>query len=288
MLYFILYLVVPKKTILFEIFRIPVFLFRSVTSERNNMIAEKHRFGNHRRQYVLFFQPLNHKTHKKNVIIYYHGGGWRSGSPELLRSNAQVLVNLGYSVFMPSYRRAPFNRYPEIREDLSFSLQKVVDIMNSKGLQDKKIILGGMSAGGNLVALMLYDRNQLAKYGFTQQMFSGLMLFGAPLDLSTMKDTFVLRDFAGRRDHEMFQQANPITHLQADENIPVLCIHGTSDGLVPYSSALSFKNKLSVINNEILTFVTIEKASHLETASWAIEDNRIRKIMSDWLFQRED
>ena len=123
-LYLLLFWVVPKKTILFEILRIPIFLFRSVIAERNNMIVKKHRFGNHRRQYVLHFQPLNRQTDKKNVIIYYHGGGWRSGSPELLKSNAQFFVNLGYCVFMPSYRRAPFNSYPEIREDLSNSLKK--------------------------------------------------------------------------------------------------------------------------------------------------------------------
>ena len=287
LLCFILFWIIPKKTILHEILRIPIFLVRSITSERNNMIVEKHRFGNHRRQYVLFFQPLNRKTNKKNVIIYYHGGGWRSGSPELLQSNAQFLVDLGYCVFMPSHRRTPFNSYSEIREDLSLILQKVVDIMNIHGLQDKKMILGGMSSGGNLAALMLYDRRQLAKFGFTQQIFSGIMLFGAPLDLATMKDSFVLRNFAGRRDQKTFQQANPIQHLQDDENIPVLCIHGTYDGLVPYSTAVSFKNKLSKINDSILTFITVEKASHLETASWAYEDNYIRKTIVKWLRKRE-
>lgn len=286
-LYAILFWLVPKKTILFEILRIPVFLAHSIIAERNNMIVEKHRFGKHRRQYLLFFQPKNRKTDKKNVIIYYHGGGWRSGSPELLKSNAQVLVNLGYCVFMPSYRRTPFNSYTEIREDLSLSLQKAADIINSNGLRDKKIILGGMSAGGNLVALILYDRSQLAKVGFTQQQFNGLMVFGAPLDLNQMKDSFVLQHFAGRRDQKTFQKANPIHHLQEDENIPVLCIHGTHDGLVPYTNALSFKEKLNKINNKILTFITVEKASHIETATWAYEDNYIRKAIKEWLNQRE-
>jgi acetyl esterase/lipase len=252
------------------------------------MITEKHRFGKHRRQYVLFFQPVNRKTNKKNVIIYYHGGGWRSGSPELLRSNAQVFVNLGYCVFMPSYRRTPFNAYPEIREDLSMSLQKIVDVMKINGLDDKKIILGGMSAGGNLAALMFYDRNQLLDIGLSQELFSGLMLFGAPLDLELMKDTFVLRDFAGKRGQKTFQRANPISYLKGDENIPVMCVHGTHDGLVPYSGALSFKEKLINFNYKNLTFITLKKASHLETAYWSIENNYIRKIIIKWLTQREN
>lgn len=286
-LYLLLFWVIPKKTNLHEILRIPVFLFRSVMAERNNMIVEKHRFGKHRRQYLLFFQPKNRKTVKKNVIIYYHGGGWRSGSPELLQSNAQFFVNLGYCVFMPSHRRTPYHHYAEIREDISSGLEKTIELMKIHGLQDKKIILGGMSAGGNLVALLLYDRAQLARCGYTQQIFGGLMLFGAPLDLATMKDTFVLRDFAGRRNQESFQKANPVRHLQADEHIPVLCIHGTHDGLVPYSSALSFQEKLNKINEKILTFIPLETASHLDTASWAIEDNDIRKVIIDWMKQQE-
>ena len=287
-LYFILFWTIPRKTILFELLRIPIFLFRSITAERKNMIVEKHRFGKHRRQYVLFSQPLNQKTSKKNVIVYYHGGGWRSGSPELLQSNAQFLVNMGYYVFMPSYRRSPFNGFTEIREDISMSLIKTIEIMKNHGLEDKKIILGGMSAGGNLVALKLYDRKELTKIGLSQNIFGGLMLFGAPLDLETMKDSFVLRDFAGSRDSKTFQLANPVRHLQKDENTPVLCVHGTHDGLVPYSSSLSFNNKLSEINKEILTFVTVKKASHLEIATWAIEDNHIRKVMVEWLQQREE
>ena len=286
--YLILLWFVPKKTNLYEILRIPIFLVRSIFAERKNMITEKHKFGKHRRQYVLFFKPLNNHSPKKNVIVYYHGGGWRSGSPELLKSNAQFLINQGYFVFMPSYRRAPFNGYQEIREDLTNSLQKVIEIMEDNHLVDKKIILGGMSAGGNLAALKLYDRKELAKIGFAQERFGGIMFFGAPLDLSTMKDTFVLRDFAGKRTSKTFEKANPINHLQADEKIPVLCVHGTHDGLVPFSSALSFTEKLKSINENILTFIPLNNTSHLKTASWAYADNDIRKIIIDWLKEREN
>ncbi len=285
--YLLLYLLVPKKTNFYELVRIPPFLLRSLLSQRNNMIVEKHRYGKHRRQYFLFCQPKSRDSSKKHVIVYYHGGGWRSGSPELLRSNAQFFVDLGYCVFMPSCRRTPFNGYREIREDLSESLKMIVELMKIYGLQEKKIILGGMSSGGNLVALILYDRSRLSDLGFNQETFGGIMLFGAPLDLNAMKDSFVLRDFAGRRDQSSFQLANPVYHLQADEQIPSLCIHGTHDGLVPFSNAESFAEKLRSINGDILTFIPVENASHMDTASWAIENNEIRQMICNWLDQRE-
>lgn len=287
LLYLLLYLFVPKKTNLYEFLRIPPFLLRSLILERDNMIVEKYRYGTHRRQYFLFCQPKSSETNKKHVIVYFHGGGWRSGSPELLRSNAQVLVDQGYCVFMPSCRRTPFNSYREIREDLNGNLKKIVEVMSSHSLQEKKIILGGMSSGGNLVALMLYDRIGLSALGFSQEMFGGIMLFGAPLDLNAMKDTFVLRDFAGRRDQSSFQFANPVYHLQDDEQIPALCIHGTHDGMVPFSNAQSFAEKLQRKNGDLLTFIPVENASHMDTASWAIENNEVRKMICNWLDQRE-
>ena len=67
--------------------------------------------------------------------------------------------------------------------------------------------------------------------------FAGLFLCGAPLDLTKMRKTPPLYWFAGSRDSERFQAANPISYLKEENLLPTLFLHGTSDGLVEYDWA---------------------------------------------------
>ena len=281
-IYCLLFWLVPKGNLIHEGLRLPIYQYHAQTTPKNNMIVKKHRFGNHRRQYFLHCQPKNGAT-KKQVIIYYHGGGWSLGSPEMFRVNAQFFVNQGYEVFMPSYRRIPFYRYPAIREDLSTTLQQIVKMKQAEGDNDLKIILGGMSAGGNLVALMLYDKIALKKLGLTPNLFSGILLCGAPLDLSQMQKSPVLWSYAGHKDSDTFRQASPIEHLVGDEQTPILCIHGKKDGLVFYPSAANFIAKIKKQNPHLLQSIILPEGTHLDTGSWNFHDNELRRQLIAWL-----
>ncbi len=240
-------------------------------------------FGDHPKQYFILMMPEKEIAIKDKLILYYHGGGWRAGSPELFKANAKVFLEKGYPVIMPSYRRAPKYKYQAIREDLSACLQKVLEILPKFSLAEHKIVLGGMSAGGNLVALLGYDRARLAAIGLSQKMFAGIFLCGAPLDLNGMRDSFPLLDFTGKRKAPMFQQANPINYLQPNEHFPVLFIHGTKDGFVPFDSAYNFIEKFKVNNAALLTEFIINEGSHLDAGSWVYLDQELRKSILSWL-----
>ena len=280
--YLLLYWFVPKGRLIHELLRLPQYQYFAQTRPRDNMDIEKHFFGSHRRQYLLHCTPKNGATQNK-VVIYYHGGGWSLGTPEMFRINAQFFVNQGYEVFMPSYRRIPQYRYPAIRSDLSSALKKIKEIMETRGIGDQKIILGGMSAGGNLVALMCYDRSALATLGYSQDMFAGLLLCGAPLNLNQMSPSPVLWAYAGSQSSPTFQQANPIEHLSSEESIPVLCLHGKKDGLVQYPSAASFIKKIKTIQSNNVEMITIKEGTHLDVGSWNFHDNELRRQLTAWL-----
>ena len=283
LLYGGLLVLIPKATNLHEVLRLPLYQLRMQMVPCNNMIITKHTFGSQRRQYLLHCRPKAGQAVQDKVIVYYHGGGWAFGTPEAFRANAQFYVNLGYEVFLPSYRRIPMYQYPEMREDISLAIQKIKTINESGPLPNRQIILGGMSAGANLVALILHDRATLAKLGIAQNWFAGMFLFGGPLDLSKMQDTLVLRAFAGSRDSDQFKAANPIQYLQAPESIPVLCVHGDQDGFVNYKSALSYYKKRESIQPNFTQLYPLKGGTHLDAGSWNFFDDHLRKKVISWL-----
>lgn len=271
-----------KGTKLHETINLPLYWVQTFKARKNATLSiKKWAYGDHKKQYLLACSPKDKKIKTDKVIVYYHGGGWRTGSPEMFIANAQVFAEKGYTVFMPSYRRAPKFSYPDIREDLNLSLKKIKELKQSLGLENAKIVLGGMSAGGNVSALISFDRKTLNSIGFTQKDFAGIFLCGAPLDLNTMDDTFVLRDYCGERNSRNFKLANPINYIQKKEHLPVIIIHGNKDGFVPFQGVVNFYEKLKAVNPNVRLH-EINKGSHLDAGRWTFNKGIIRKILLNW------
>ncbi len=281
--YLLLLAVFPKGNLLQELIAIPYFWWKVWNSPRDQMRVTKHRFGPHSRQYLLCCEPIEGKSNPNEVVVYYHGGAWMLGTPEKFQSNAQFFVDRGYTVFVPSYRRIPFFSYPAINEDLEASLLLIESLKAKKNLPNARLLVGGMSAGANLAALIAFDRKRLARLGLSDQLISGAFLFGAPLALEGMYASLPLYWFAGKKDAEQFQQANPVFHLQEKENLPICCVHGDKDGMVPLAAAARFIDKIKPIHSGILHFKILENSSHIDSASWVHSDNEVRQALVQWL-----
>jgi len=275
-----------RGTLLHELMHLPVYHYHLYKNHPGPIAFTRHSFGKHARQYFLHFPPTDLNAEKKQVVVFFHGGGWSLGSPEMFKVNAAFFASRGYHVFMPSYRRIPVYRYPEIREDLDTGFLEILSLMKKAGLENHKIILGGMSAGGNLAALLAYDRVGLQARNIDPAIFSGLILFGAALDLSGMQASPVRWCYAGSLKDPGFAKASPINYLAEKETLPALIIHGTHDGLVAFRSADTFLKKLSGRQTKNLTIRILPKGTHLDAGSWNFFDNDLRKLLVKWLEER--
>ncbi|MEL6718989.1 MAG: alpha/beta hydrolase [Bacteroidota bacterium] len=270
---------IPKGNQLHELCSLPKFWYRLLNFRVQSMWEKCYEYGEQRRQYLLFIKPHNQKITKKNIIIYLHGGAWLLGKPEFFRPNAQSFIEQGYGVILPSYRRVPKYNYYDMREDLNQLMHCIQGIMEEHKLQDKKLILGGVSAGGHLAAHWLYNRAALAQCKWSQNYFSGIFMLASPLDIEQMKKTIVLRFYTNGK----LQDANPINYLQENEHLPILCIQGQQDGLVTYESATTFVKRYQQINEKLVRFHTLKHATHLDTSRWAYQDDEVKKLILDWV-----
>ncbi|MGH2940906.1 MAG: alpha/beta hydrolase [Solirubrobacterales bacterium] len=93
-------------------------------------------------------------------IVYIHGGGWRSGSPDHYRGFAATLARQsGASILMVDYRLAPEHRFPAALDDCVKAYAWALDNgpeSRRSGRSDadpaEEVFMAGDSAGGNLSA----------------------------------------------------------------------------------------------------------------------------------------
>lgn len=277
---FLLLLLAPKGTNLHEIIRLPYYNYKAQTAKRNEMIMYKYQFGAHRRQYLYLFLPKGKKVSKEEVIIYFHGGGWTFGNPMMFRCNAQLFVDLGYAVIMPTYRRLPFFNADDMQEDIRLALKTTIDIIKEKSWQNKRLIIAGLSSGAHLAALLCYNKTHFKSLELPREKLAGILLLGPPLDLREMTPTPVIWKLVGRRKQALFQRNNPVNYLEPTDQQATFLLHGTKDGLVNYNSSLSFIKKRGT---EAFTFYTIENGTHLDAGFWIFEEGEIRDAIFNWL-----
>ncbi|MEG1639992.1 MAG: alpha/beta hydrolase [Ruthenibacterium sp.] len=98
----------------------------------------------------------------KNIpmLVYYHGGGFFGGSPEIVEQMCKLLVqNIDCVVFNVDYRLCPENHYPAPLDDCFFATKWAYDNAARFGADANRLAVGGDSAGGNLAAAVtLRDR----------------------------------------------------------------------------------------------------------------------------------
>ncbi len=89
---------------------------------------------------------------RDEVLLYVHGGGFIVGSPDTHKHMvAEIAGDLGIEAVMPRYRLAPEHPFPSGFDDVVTTYNGLID----RGLRADQIILGGDSAGGNLVLALL-------------------------------------------------------------------------------------------------------------------------------------
>jgi acetyl esterase/lipase len=110
--------------------------------------------------HMYHYDPAEKNPAADGRIIYYvHGGGFMRGNEYWCRFNAiHQAQNLGLPVYACEYRYTPENKYPKGLDDVEWGWNYLV---NDLGLDPKKIIITGESAGGTYeMALMVRLKRQ--------------------------------------------------------------------------------------------------------------------------------
>lgn len=264
-----------------EFFQVPGIVARMVTNDVSLPPMERVRYGSHRRQYMLVYEPPEGVKARDEVVLFIHGGGWKVGAPERRRPLVKLLTDLGYAVMMPAYRLTPGVAFPEMHSDIFRAFQEA---LHHPFAENRRFFIVGESAGANLGALLSYDREAQKRYEIDRSRIAGFISIVGVLDMEPLPDTFVVRDYSGPRGGAMFKRANPMYLIGKKVNIPVLAVHGDKDGLVPHASAVNFVNYINKLKPGLGEVELVPEGTHVSVAtSWYFEKNKQQVRILNWM-----
>jgi len=89
------------------------------------------------------------------VVVFFHGGGWVVGNPEMSDPFVRSLVKeTGCVAVSVDYRLAPEHRFPAAVDDCYAALEWVAANAAEVDGDPERIVVAGDSAGGNLAAVV--------------------------------------------------------------------------------------------------------------------------------------
>ncbi len=105
----------------------------------------------------------NSKNEELPVMIYFHGGGWVVGDLDTHDQICQMLVsNSKYDIISVDYSLAPESTFPKAINEGIKILKAIAKSKFNLKINNKKIMLCGDSAGGNIATVLCnYNKNRL-------------------------------------------------------------------------------------------------------------------------------
>ena len=183
------------------------------------------------------YKPKNWSIlNKQKSIIFYHGGGFKIGSPERFYPQALHFACKGYVVFVPEYRIESKDGTGalEATKDAHYFFEWVIQNSNKFKINQKRIILGGGSAGGQLAAsianISINKNKNLPKP-------IALILYNPAINIppkGKIKDDYF-------RDYFKDPAKGSLINFP-----PCIIMHGTNDKVVPFSWISNFVDKLNI------------------------------------------
>ncbi|HEY9683621.1 MAG TPA: alpha/beta hydrolase [Oculatellaceae cyanobacterium] len=195
------------------------------------------------------------------AVILIHGGGWISGdkSDEIPRLLVRKFLADGYAVFNINYRLVQDGgTFPYSIGDVQNALSYLASVAPSYGIDAKKIVLAGESAGGYLALMVGFGADaELLKRAHANDhgaKANCVVAFYPVTDLSQCERGFVIDYMTDTEYHSpmLYKVAKPLRYAQ--NAIPSLVLHGERDMIVPLSSSRNFVKQLQAGNHDSTLF----------------------------------
>lgn len=210
---------------------------------------------------------VKYAEEKKPVLLYLHGGGWRSGEKESRILEFLPYVDRGWVVVTANYRLLHQASLPEIIGDCRTTLDWVYNQSDKFKIDTNKIVVTGNSAGGHLALMTalvkedtLYRSDpSLHKKSRVAGVINWYGITDVSLFVNNWKDKEII--FGEKYEVDSISKiTSPIYNI--DKNAPpVLTIHGANDKVVPFIHAEMLHQELNEhgIKNKLLK---IENRKH--------------------------
>lgn len=202
------------------------------------------RYGDTPRQQLDIYQPA--VADKGVVVIFFYGGGWRTGARSEYRFVAQTLTRHGATVVIPDYRIYPDGIFPDFMHDAATAVAWTHRHIAEYGGDPTKIYLLGHSAGGHIATLLALDKQYLAMHGLTTNILAGVVGLAPPTDFASTLEAKYRPAFGNQTELE---RAQPIRYARMDAP-PLFLQHGANDSVVLPRNSLTLAERITTMGGQ--------------------------------------
>jgi acetyl esterase/lipase len=189
----------------------------------------------------LFTPPGHLASDSRPAIVFFFGGGWNSGSPGQFHPHCDYLASRGMVAISAEYRvNSTHGTSPqECIKDGKSAIRWVRENAAMLGIDPARIAAGGGPAGGHIAAAA----GTLAAYDEPDE----------NLDISSRPDALVLYNpvydngpggYGHSRVLDDWEDFSPLHNIDATIP-PAVVFLGTSDSLIPVSTAVTFQSLMA-------------------------------------------
>jgi acetyl esterase/lipase len=142
-------------------------------------------YGQHQLQRLDFSRAQGSRD-AAPLVLFVHGGGWSRGSKDNAtgRDLGPHLNALGYNFATINYRLVPDATVEDQARDVAAAVRALADRADTLGIDRRRIVLAGHSAGAHLVALVGTDPQYLRSAGLSTADIAGIVpIDGAGYDV---------------------------------------------------------------------------------------------------------
>ena len=173
------------------------------------------------------------------VLIFVHGGTWKSGSKNLYEPLGKLYAKNGIGTVIINYRLSPKVQHPAHIEDVARAFAWTHHNIAKYGGDAGNIFVCGHSAGGHLVSLLSTSEKYLKAHDLKISDIKGTIPISGVFVLipnQAFKDIFTM-------DKETVRSASPIEHV-AGKHPPFLLLYADKDFLTLDTQAEEMCKKL--------------------------------------------
>ncbi|MEA5075674.1 MAG: alpha/beta hydrolase [Coriobacteriia bacterium] len=250
----------------------------------SGVAEERVGFGPDPAQHVLLMTP-DARRPGDPLVYFMHGGSWRYGSPEQFRAVGRFFARHGYIAALGGYRLVPEAHFPAQLHDALDGLRAALERRAATGLGDGPVIVAGQSAGGHLAALVAFDEETRRGRGLGDARITGVLPVSGVLDLDVLcpdkRACPLVSDLMG--GDAGWERADPARFVHGGPRIPILCLHGSRDPLVPVEVAASFVLRANGAEGDHATFIADPRGHHADLTRIFYRDTPLTRPMLEWL-----
>ena len=217
-------------------------------------------YGTHERHTLNLYIPADKES--VGLVLMIHGGAWIGGDKADYAGEVERVLGMGYAVASVNYRYISDDvDLIDVTDDIQLAVAKIKELSEKRGIEINKMVLTGVSAGGHLAMLYAYSRDDVSAIKPV-----AVLNYCGPTDLSDdayyfdnglgdgeyvaqvlswacgYKHTFATREEA----KEALWNVSPLKYV--DENtVPTVINHGVKDNIVPFSNAVSLRDKFDTL-----------------------------------------